>query len=77
MGEMSVMGRAGDTRLSWDPTDTKSVEEARGMFDELMKTKRYLAFSINPADDSKGVQITAFDPVATKIIISPALAGGR
>ena len=45
MGQISVLGKEGDTRLIWDKTKPAEVQAAREMFDSL-KAKGYLAFSV-------------------------------
>ncbi len=74
MGKMSVMGRGGDTRLTWDPAKPEDVAAAKRAFDDLA-AKGYLAFSLDAAD-GKGEQIKAFDPAAARIILAPPMAGG-
>lgn len=74
MGELSVMGRQGDVKVTWDKTNAKDVVAARKVFDEL-RGKGYLAFKIG-ADEKQDVQLTAFDPDAEKIILAPPMQGG-
>ena len=76
MGELSVMGRRGDTKIIWDPGNEDEVANARRTFDDLVGRKRFLAFRV-AARGSKGEQIREFDPDAEKLIIAPPMAGGR
>jgi hypothetical protein len=72
--QMRIMGQVGDTKLVWDADNAEEVKNAKRTFDDL-RGKRFLAFSVKK-DGSKGVQITAFDPDAEKIIMVPAMQGG-
>lgn len=74
--EMRILDVTGDTKLKWDPNIPEEVEAARKMFNEMTKTKRYLAFSVNKKDAGKGEQIREFDPSIKAMILSPALVGG-
>ncbi len=72
---LHVMDHTGDTKLVWDGDAGPEVEAAREMFDKL-KGDGYLAYTVNPADGSKGDVIREFDPSAQAIIMSPQLVGG-
>ena len=74
-GEMCVLDRTGDTRLTWDANNTDEVASVRRTFDEL-KGKGYLAYTVKPGDGAKGEVITAFDPNAQKVILAPPMRGG-
>lgn len=74
MPEMSILDATGDTKLIWSPSNPDEVENARRTFNDL-KAKGYLAYSVS-ADGSKGSVLTAFDPNAEKIILSPPVRGG-
>jgi hypothetical protein len=73
-GEMRVMGRKGDTRIIWDPSNEIEVTQARKTFDDL-RGKGFLAFAVAQGG-GKGTQITDFDPAAEKLILAPPMAGG-
>lgn len=74
MSEMAIMGRQGDTKMTWTPDNKPEVDAARKTFDDL-RGKGYLAFSVE-ADGGKGKQIFSFEPHAAKIILSPPMRGG-
>jgi hypothetical protein len=74
MGELSVMGRQGDTKVIWDANNSDEVENARRTFDDLRK-KGFLAFKVK-GDAGKGEQITAFDASAERLILAPPMRGG-
>lgn len=71
---MAIMGREGDTKISWSPDSAVEVDEARRSF-ENMKRKGYMAFRTN-RDGTKGEQIREFDPHAAAIILAPQMQGG-
>ena len=73
-GEMRVMGKEGDLRVTWNSRDTDEVAAARAQFDDL-RGKRFLAFRVT-GDGGKGEQITEFDADAQKLILAPPMAGG-
>lgn len=73
-GQMRIMGRAGDTRIIWDPGNGDEVANAKRTFDELRK-KKFLAFKVGEGG-RKGEQIDEFDPSAEKLIIAPPMGGG-
>lgn len=75
MGELSIMGRPGDTRIMWNPRDRDEVENARRAWDDLVRNKRFLGFRVK-RDGEKGEQVREFDPEASKLIIVPPMAGG-
>lgn len=69
---------AGDTHLMWDANNEDEVGAMRATFDKLRK-KGYLAFSVKTEGKNKGgkgVQVTEFDPKATKLILAPPMQGG-
>lgn len=74
-GRLYVMDKTGDTRVTWDRRNPEEVANAKRTFDEL-RGKGYLAYSVSPADGSKGQQLHAFDPDAEKIILAPQMRGG-
>lgn len=73
-GEMSVLGREGDTKIIWDSENLDEVEHARKSFDELTK-KGFSAFSVK-RDGEKGGRLAKFDAEEEKMILTPALRGG-
>jgi len=74
MGELSILGTKGDTKVIWDPENEDEVEAAEEQFDTLID-KGFLAFEVKKAG-RKGKQIKEFDPDAGKIIMTPAVKGG-
>ena len=74
--QIAVLNGSGDLRKIWNAANADEVEDARRSFEHLVKKKKYLAFRVNPDDNSKGDQIRAFDPDAGKMILVPPVAGG-
>lgn len=72
--ELAVMDHTGDTKCMWDPNIQAEVENAKSTFDNLKK-KGYIAYRCNAQGDKSEI-MTAFDPIAGKIIMSPPLIGG-
>jgi len=73
---MAMMTGHGDIKKVWNAANADEVEDARRSFNHLVKDKGYMAFKVNP-DGSNGNQIREFDPTAGKLILVPAVAGGR
>lgn len=74
MGELSVLGRAGDTKVIWSRDNADEVANARRTFDDL-RAKGFLAFRVKD-DAGKGEQIHSFDPHAERLILAPPMRGG-
>lgn len=72
-GEMSVMGKEGDTKFTWNAKDPTEVEAARATWD-LYKKKGFAAFRMKRS--TKGDQMDEFDPEAGRILFVPPMQGG-
>lgn len=68
MGELCIMGAAGDESVEWDPSDEASTSKARETFDRL-KAAGYKAYE---AVSTRGREITEFKPDLGKLIMAPA-----
>lgn len=80
MGTMSIMGRTGDTKVTWDSEIPAEVEAAREAFKTYMD-KGFMAYRVKGliAEETrgrKGEQILDFDPEDETIIFVPPIAGG-
>ena len=75
MGSLSMLGQKGDTKVSWDPSNTGEVALAKKVFDEG-KAKGFAAYKTKGGEWRKGEQIKTFDPEAERIILIPPMAGG-
>ena len=73
-GEMSILGREGDTKLIWSSENADEVAQARKTFEELTK-KGFSAFTVKGMG-GQGERITKFDPEEEKMILVPQLHGG-
>lgn len=76
MGEMALMGIAGDTKHMWNPDNADEVKAAKKVWDDLVGKKRFLGFKVKK-DGEPGEQLREFDPKAGKLIIAPPMVGGR
>lgn len=74
MGTLSTLDHTGDTRIQWDPSNPRQVEEARAKFREMQK-KGYAAFGVDKTN-SKGQSLPEFDPMEERIIFIPPRVGG-
>ncbi len=71
--EMSVMGKEGDTKFTWNPKNAKEVEAAQETWD-LYKKRGFAAFRMKLW--GKGEQMREFDPKAGRILFIPPMQGG-
>jgi hypothetical protein len=67
-----ILDKSGDTTLQYDPKDTDAVRDVDARFARLMAAG-FVAFDVST---EPGRIITAFDPEASEIIVSPRFAGG-
>jgi hypothetical protein len=75
-GMMAVMNESGDTKTIWDRTKPDEVEVARETYRKL-KAKGYMAYKVEGKDGRKGEVMDQFDPNAERVILAPAMQGGR
>lgn len=71
-----VMDKSGDTKIMWDRNNQDEVKIAKQAFEELTKTKKFVAFYVTDKDGTKGEQMREFDPRAERVIFVPPMAGG-
>ena len=69
---LRILDQNGDTKLTYDPADADAVREVERRFTRLMD-RNFVAFDVST---QPGRIISAFDPAAREIIISPRFAGG-
>ena len=74
MSELRVMGRPGDTKMTWDRTNAHEVENAERTFDDLTD-QGFTAFAVT-AGGERGERIREFDKNAQSIIMVPRMQGG-
>lgn len=73
---IAMMTGHGDIRKIWNSANADEVEDMKRTWNHLVKEKKYMAFLVNPEDNTKGDQIREFDPNAGKIILVPPMQGG-
>ena len=74
MHAMAVMGKEGDTKITWTPGNAAEVDNARSQF-EFFRGKGYAAFRMS-GNDQRGEQMNTFDPAAQRIVFVPPMQGG-
>lgn len=72
---MATLGRAGHTEVLWDPADAVETQNARETFEDMVDTKKFLAFKVEEGGAAPE-QIRDFDPEALKILLTPPMVGG-
>lgn len=75
---MNYLDRSGHVRVSWNEDDPGEVRTARETFDR-MTGQGYTAFRIRRTEagmEKQGATLTAFDPSAEEILLTPQLVGG-
>lgn len=73
MGIMRIQDRTGDTEVTWNTADTKSVDVAEKIFAGLM-ANNHMAYKTD--QNGGGEVIKAFDPTVDEIIVAVPLTGG-
>lgn len=71
---MAVMGKNGDTKITWNRSNAVEVEAARVAFNSARKGG-HMAYSV-AVDGKKGTVLAMFDPTAERIILAPPMQGG-
>lgn len=73
MSELRILGRGGDTKISWDSRNEIEVSAARETFQKRIK-EGWSAF--REAKGIQGEKIKFFDPNSDRIILVPPISGG-
>lgn len=66
----------GDVRTMWDKNNPDEVAAARRQFDELVGSKKYVAFLAEGKKGDQGKRLDTFDPDAERIILVKQNVGG-
>lgn len=75
MGVMQIMdAKHGHKNEVWDVNNQDEVDSAEDTFKKLRK-KGYIAFKVDKSGEKAEI-MSKFDPLAGKMIMSPAPAGG-
>jgi hypothetical protein len=67
MGELRIMGKAGDTVIEWDPEDAEQSERAREEFKRLKDE----GFEFYEVENARGKRVKRFSPKLGKVIAAP------
>lgn len=71
---MAMMGRNGDTKVTWSRGNVLETDIARAAFDKAKKGG-HMAYAVE-ADGRKGRVLQEFDATAERIILAPPMQGG-
>jgi hypothetical protein len=74
MNEFKVLDPNGHTRTGWDTTSPEEVENARRIYNELIK-RGYRAFRMERRG-GEGVPARAFDPQDKETLLVPPIRAG-
>ena len=74
MGLLRVLGQGGDKDIPWDPTDRAQLDDARFVFETLLR-QGYQAYSLD-ANGRTGELVRKFKPEAHELVLAPRLRGG-
>lgn len=75
-GILCILGGKGDTKIFWNKKNVEEVENARQTFNNLVKVKKFAAFSVSKLG-RRNKKITEFDPKIQKLILIPPMQGGQ
>lgn len=73
MSELRILGREGDTKISWNSRSEIEVAAAKETFEKRIK-EHWSAFKEKAG--VKGEKIKIFDPDAERIVLVPPISGG-
>lgn len=73
MSELRVLGKSGDTKISWDSRNEMEVAAAKETFEKRIE-EGWSAF--REKRGIKGDKIKIFDQDAERIILVPPISGG-
>lgn len=74
MGQMSIMGRQGDSVITWDPKVESETNNAREAFSAMRDRAGMTPYRMT--GEGKGERMTEFDPDAKEIVFATPMAGG-
>lgn len=72
MNELRILDPTGHVRTAWHPDNAREVEEARRLFEDLMR-RGYRAFRVSEAGSVPG---SRFDPKDRETLLVPPIQGG-
>jgi hypothetical protein len=74
MGLLRVLDKGGDKEIPWDPEDREQLDDARFVFETLMRAG-YQAYRLE-ANGRTGEFLRRFKPEAQEIVLAPRFVGG-
>jgi len=72
-GQLRITGHEGDVSHEWDKNDPGSVQEAERVFNDLLHSRKGMAFKM---EGIVGERLLKFDPDAKEIILFGQPQGG-
>ena len=75
MGQLRTLGVAGDSTLTWEPTEADQVAKAERRVAELRR-RGFSFFVADPTAPGQERRIDSFEASAPRIIAVPPLVGG-
>ncbi len=72
---MAVLGSNGDTKHIWSKKNPDDVKEAEKLYG-ILTSQGYKAYRMKGRSDTRGEQMTAFDPDAQRVLFVPVMCGG-
>jgi hypothetical protein len=76
VGNIAILGKAGDTKITWNNENDLEVSRARKEFERL-KGLGYKAYKVlDKAGVKRGDEIQEFDPSMERIVMVGAFVGG-
>ncbi len=73
--EMAVMGKEGDTKITWSHDNEHEVANAQRSFDYL-REQGFTAFRADGADGGVGETLHTFDPTVEQVVFIPPMQAG-
>jgi len=74
MGELRILERVGDMKISWNSSNREEIKTAKEIFDKKI-SQGWSAFG-EKLSGAKGDRIKEFDSEAERIVLVPPITGG-
>lgn len=74
MGQMSIMGRQGDSVITWDPKVESETKNARETFNAMRDEAGMTPYRMT--GEGKGEPMREFDPDAKEVVFATPMSGG-
>lgn len=69
------LDHSGDTRVEFSSADAKAKDEAKALFEKLMKGGA-IPFAVNRANGQEDMKLTSFDQIENDTVMVPRIVGG-